>query len=181
MDRNNRDNRFRDIRNFLGVIFSGILCALLAAWLLVYYYDSGGRYVVDEVLLNPEVAGKLSHDDNHSGLVFDGVEHVRYEGANKGWVRSPLSTEAYLKFYQEIQEIPSLWEVPQALVGRFSTEKPESIVLTVKVENKKGASPSARVFQEVQILPDGYFRIELRQGNENNQWAYFYKKDLRVL
>lgn len=174
MDRNEKKSRVREIRNFLIVMSGGALCALLIAAFLVYYYSPTGRYEVDQVVLSPEVADKLTPAGNQAGVVFDGVELVYYEGKDKGWVRREASGEAYSRFYGLIKDEKSLWDVPEAVKTAFEMEKPASILVRVK----EGPVLAKRIFQEVQILPNDYFRVELRPVDERSPWAYFHKDNL---
>lgn len=173
-----KKNRSKDIRSFIFVLFLGVLSAFLMAGVILYYYNPSGVYTVEQVLLSPDVMMRLSGNKDGGFLVFDGIEYAYYGDKDKDWKKLPISIEKYTEFYNLIRNNKSLIEITDATASEYEINKPASIYIRVRSDDKKITMLSNKIFQEVQLLKNGDFRVELRQIDNRNRWVYFHHTEL---
>lgn len=160
----------REIRNFLLAIGAGLLIALAAIGGGAYCHDRRGVYTLANVLLAPEMMGdtKLFDRDPSTHIErewrFDQIEVATSDGATY-----PLSGEAYGRLYALVAKQRSGPATPELF------EKGYKLSLTFSPAGRYAASYEPRLFQEVEIAPDGdHFRVELVIDGAERRWAYFH-------
>lgn len=178
----------QQICNLLIIIFSGIACALLISGFLLYYYGPTGSYLAQNTVLSPAVSEILRYQDvdgntrGRARFVFDGIEFSYYDSKDNQWHQKTVDQPQYRKIYELIQNDKSL-EVPSAVKTFFNETNMVSLIIKVRPEN---GQQETRIFQTINFVNDGdYYRVQLREANSKDQWAYFYHphitQDLFVL
>ncbi len=177
MDRSQKSQ----IRNLTVVIFSSLLAALLLAGILLYNYGPSGRYAFKGTLLAPELIQGLNYNDTNSKtggmsrFVFGDIEYTFYDSQKKQWQKIPVSIEKYANFYQAIGNKESVSLVDDAMISLFNEGMPSKLILLAKTESDASWQTLKKTFQEVEFATNGnYFRVQLREDNTGNNWAYFY-------
>jgi hypothetical protein len=169
----------RDIRNLLVVFGSGLVCALILAGIMLYYYGPTGRYFARYVLLDPSLTHDLSYEEvdaskNQSQrYLFDGFDFSYYDKIKKAWLHAPVDQKQYQLFYDKISPDASVQNVTSDMVAQFN--QGNAAVLSLKVKADKAGPPEEKSFQQLHILNEGnYYRVQLRdqRGNQGS-WAYF--------
>ena len=168
----------KDLTRFL-VVFLGAICSgFLLTGLILHYYSPTGRYLVKNVLLSPETVQNVSYPEWDKGLktqfAFDRITFSYYENQTKNWVHQAITPSKYKSFYEMIAAEKSVEKVNDELDEQFRTAPPAR--LSIFVHSSKGDS---KELLQVQISNDGnYYRIQLRTGVGDNNWAYFYHENI---
>lgn len=167
----------KQIRNFITVLLSGILCGFALLFYFVIYHSPTGLYLAKNVIIAPEVLQKLQAQNknpkkgNGSDFVFQKVEFAYYDLSSKEIKRITLDENQYKQFYDLIVNDQSVAEVNETLPALFSQETPLQIVLSMKAESTK--ADSTKPFQIIQIISD-YYRVELHEDKPTSAWVYYY-------
>ena len=176
----------RDIRNLFIVLGGGIVCAIIAAVLLIYVYIPTGRYYARNVLLNPELTAQLSYMDlnpktgGSSQFIYDRVEYHYFDPAIKRWQQVTVPQETYRQFYDLVADDRSLASVTPEVVSLFNAQSLPRLVIQVKTKSDSEWQLATKTFIEVQFHPGSeYYRIQLRSDSLAEGWAYF--KHVRLL
>lgn len=170
----------KQVRQFLTVIFLGIAAGILLVIFLVNYYGPLGRYKAKNVLLEPSTLDKLWYSDinpktgGNSRFVLQGIEFV-YRLSKNETRHLKLSQELYTKFYKSVFKDQSLLQAEEKVTSLFDSLETAQIIISVKTESNAEWQAVSRVFQTIQMVPDGdYYRIQLHEDNQGVHWAYFY-------
>lgn len=168
------------IKNLLGVIGASVLAAGALTYFFIYNYGPSGKYVVDQVLLNPTVLEDLNYNDNNPKIahddryIFDAVEYVN--GAQKVTLTKPQ----YEQVYAALQGRQSL-DSTEELEEQFSKgETPSSLTIYVKTESSSAWQKDVKIFQEVQFIENA-FRILLHENNPGGHWVYFDSPQIKQI
>lgn len=161
----------RQARNVLISLFLGLVLGFAVVGFLLYRYNPTGQYLAKNVLLSPKTISKLWYSDvnpktgGNSRFVFDKIV------VERGGKQSVVSEENYRKFYHQIQEDKSLVDT-KPFEDQFS--EPMKILIFVRTESQDAWQAVEKVFQELQILPQGdIYRIQLHEDNPGLHWVYF--------
>lgn len=161
------------------VLLLGVMGALALATFLVMNYGPTGRYSVETALLKPELLNGLNYNDYNpktgakDRFVFDKLEFV-YMG-EKDLKRVQLSIDAYGEFYKLVEGEKSLLNPPDDLKALFATGVPARLNIVVKTESDAPWQKISKDFQQVDFAQEGnYFRVQLHEANQGENWAYFY-------
>lgn len=173
----------RDIRNLLAVLGSAVVCATLLAVAFIYYYGPSGRYIAGNMILDPAIIQSINYQENdpRTGqkirFLFDRLE-FSYFDKQKGEVqKGVLPIERYQKFYNLIAAEISLQEVTHQIEDLFIRSHPTVLITNMRRADVSGSS-STFIFQLVQFVQEDYFRVQLRAGQGQGEWIYFYKPHL---
>ncbi len=172
------------IKNMLAVLAAAILCALLFALLFLYYYGPTGRYIAGQTLLDPSIIEQINYQENHSKkgqkahFMFDRTEFFYFDPQQGEMLQKIIPLETYQTFYTWIASEKSIEKVTEEIKKIFLT--PHLALLTTRMHRIEAvnSSPSTQVFQVVQFVQGDYFRVQLHEAQEQNEWAYFYHPNL---
>lgn len=180
MEKNMDRSQKNQIRNLLVVLSSALLTAVIIAGVLLHNYGPSGRYAFPDTLLAPDLVQALSFNDTNSKtggmsrFVFSDIEYQFYDDQTKQWRQLPVFVEQYANFYQSIgnqQSVP----IDEDLVSHFSEGLPSKLLIMAQTESSAQWQELKKPFQEVQFAKNGdYFRVQLREDNKGNHWAYFH-------
>lgn len=167
----------QEIRNILTVLGTAIICAILLAFVLIYYYSPSGLYIAGNTLLDPSVMEQLNIQDKSSkrghqiDFILDRIE-FSYLNSQNQIRKQKIPLEVYGKFYSLIASEKSLKELPDHIHDLFIKSHPAVLSITMHTVENSIQSPT-KIFQQVESIEEDYFRIQLheRQG----EWAYFYR------
>ena len=179
----------RQIYNLLILAGASLLCGILVAVSLILYYGPTGSYVAGNVLLSPEVLEIVNYKDTHpntgaaTSFVFDSIELSYLDPVTKKPRLLQIGVDQYETVYQMIAQDKSLHPVSPEVVKAFYSSYPTTLTIRVKAEKAKNGASKA--FQQVIFIEDHY-RIELREGKPEDQFAYYshphiYKKIINLL
>jgi len=175
-------SKYKQIRNLLIVLVSGIACAAIMAGIMLHYYGVSGRYLIENVLLDPGMLSKLSYDEANaqskvfSHYTFDHIEYSYWSPKEKKWKNIPVSPEQYRKFYDSIKNEKSVADVSDDVDSRFGGSTTSTLTIFVKAQEGSSGSAVPKAFQTLQFAGDGeYYRVELREQAEIAGWAYFHR------
>lgn len=175
----------KQIRNFLLVLLAGIGGGFLLFFFFLHYYGPTGSYVAKNVLLSPKIWAELRYQDKNpktgtlSRFIFQRAEFVYFNTSTKQFDRVVITPAKYAQLYELIANDTSLPSVTEALAGQFGQGVSAKIQIQVKTESTAEWQAASKLFQEVEILPQGdYYRVELRQDNASSSWVYFHHPGL---
>lgn len=166
----------QQIRNFLTVIFAGVLCAVLLSGFFLYYYSPTGTYLTEKVLVAPESLNTIKFSDNGRKYTFDHIEFLHFDQDENQWRRETITPAQYAAFYQLVREQESLLAVDDEIRSRFTRGNPSMLTVVIRTE---GNGITTKVFQQVQFVQEGdYFRVELLREKNDEQWAYYHHPEI---
>lgn len=174
--------RNRDIRNILTVLGASVICAALLASVFLYYYNPSGRYLAGNTLLDPSIMDQIFYQDQHPNtgktvrFAFDRIEFSNYDPQLSKIEVFPISRETYQRFYNRVASDKSLEEVTKSTQSFFLQPHPAFLTVQMRTKEREG-NGAVKIFQIVQFVSEGYFRIQLREKNEG-EWVYFYRPGL---
>lgn len=168
----------RQICNLLSVIGGGVVCALLISSFLLYYYGPTGSYLAQNTILSPAVSEILRYQDIESNgkgtkhFVFDSIQFSYYDTKSNQWHKETMNEKKYRSFYELIKNDKSLQDIPETVKHLFNHAAMASLNIYVRPDN---GLQEVKVFQTINFSIDGnYYRVQLREANSKDQWAYFY-------
>lgn len=170
----------QQIRNFLIVILSGFAAAFLISGLLLYYYSPSGQYIAKNALVDPEVAENLAFNDFDpktgalARYVFDGFIFSYYDQSSKTMKQKKIGVNLYTDFYNSISSDTSILEVPPDVTLLFNQEGFAKLIVQVRTESHEAWIDNTKPFQQIQLMANDYYRIELREDNPKGKWIYFF-------
>lgn len=170
-----KDKSKSEIKQLVLLLSSAVFIAVLFSAILILYYGPTGEYYVRNILLAPEMTGKLDYSERTGGgrFVFDRVDFRYYDTEEKKWTTRTLNEEEYRKVYTLLASESSLRQVPDEVVSQFNLPNPAT--LTIYVKSDKTTKP----FQEVVFVNKGdFYRIMLRTQDSATPWAYFHHRDI---
>jgi len=169
----------REIINLLAVLASGVFCAALIAYLFIANYGPSGQYLAGHTLLDPSVleqVGVLKNDHSKGQMAtseLDQFTFAYFDPIARTIKRLPVSRKTYAEFYKMTASELSISDGKGNVERLFLQSHPALLTANIRVEN--GAFPSkSTMFQTVELIPDDYFRVQLIQGGQEDEWAYFY-------
>jgi len=171
----------QEIRNFLTVLATAVISAILLVSFFLYSYSPSGRYEARNTLLDPSIMDQINYQDMHPGtgrrvrFYFDHIEFSSSDLKNGKAKASNIPLEAYREFYQMVSSEYSLNSINHEVEDYFF--KLPYTVLTIHMQTSEGGQESGKVFQVVQFVPEDYFRVQLH-GSDRAEWAYFYQQGL---
>lgn len=169
----------RDIKNILVVLTAAILCAGLLSLVFIYYYGPSGRYVAGNVILDPSVIEQINAQDTHSKkggdlrFSFDRIEFSYYVPKHSQPQIQSVSPANYAKFYSLVSSEKSLEEIPPNIEPLFTQSRPITLSIFMRTIEPSKVKSEPQVFQMIQFIPEDYFRVQLRDGKDQGEWAYF--------
>lgn len=179
-----KESSYTQIRNFLSVIIGGTLSGLLIVAALIYIYGPTYTYKAENVLLSPEVLNKLwyntslpSTGEQMNRFSFQAVELLYFDRPSSRYITVEVPLERYGNFYKLVTGDVGTTESDE-LAEHFS-ETPAATLL-IKASTNGGTSRTVTEnFQQVHFSPDGdYYRVELKEEDKTDNWAYFTHKDI---
>jgi hypothetical protein len=180
----NHSSYKNQIYTLLGVLSAAVICALLLAGILIYYYGPSGKYLAGNTLLESNLATTLSYDDTNiktggmSRFVFDGIDFSYHDKRGEPQLIE-ISPELYQKLYRIIANDSSLLQIPENTSTLFNKSDLNVLSIRVRTESHAGWQDESKRFQEVQFSPQGnYYRIQLHEEDSSNRWVYFYHPDI---
>lgn len=169
------DKQRAEIKQLLMLLGSAIGVAIVFSAFMIYYYGPSGEYYVKNILLSPEMTGKLDFPDgvNSGRFVFDRAEYRYFDGELKTWKTKVLSHELYSKVYELLKNEAGLTEASAEVVNQFNLPNPATLTLYVKSDK------ITKIFQETVFVNNGdFYRISLRNNEAATSWAYFYHRKI---
>lgn len=185
MNKTNEKAVRRQIISLLSVIGAGVLAAFLIGSFFIMHYGPSGRYLVENILLEPKLLHELNYNDNNpktggmDRFVFDSIEFAYFNQAEKKWVKFPVSEERYALIYNLIKGEKSLLDPSRELEELFIKDLIARMTIFVKTESSAAWQAITKTFQEVQFEnKNNHFRIQLHEQNPGMNWAYFQKSNI---
>lgn len=106
-------------------------------------------------------------------FVLDDIEFSYYDSQIKEWKHYPIDVEKYAKFYWMVASDKSL-EMPDEIKNEFTPANLATLNLNIHDELKISLQ-TRKVFSRIEFIKEGnYYRINLREQNSIDAWAYFY-------
>lgn len=170
--------RNREIRNLLTLLGAAIICAGLLTWGFLYYYGPSGRYLAGKTLLDPAIIDQVRYQDQHIptgkkiDFEFDRIELSYFDLEKKQMKKVSFSIENYEIFYKRVASLKSLENIDGNIQNLFRLAPPALLTIWMHPQQGKWEGAS-QVFQVVQLIPEGDFRVQLH-GTNGEEWAYFY-------
>lgn len=171
----------RQIRNLVFLISASVLSAMVLAGSLIMYYGPSGTYAARDVLLSPQVISIINYNDTHPStgavtrFVFDSIEFSYFDVPAKRWNKIQVGMEEYAKLYELLIHDRSVSPVTEEMMALFNKANPATLSVRVKPENDKSALHPSKVFQQVVFVNEGDdYRVELREGQQQDVWAYYH-------
>lgn len=174
----------QDIKNILIVLTTAVICAGLLASVFLFYYGPTGRYIAGKALLDPAVIDQINAGDIHSKKVgdvqfhFDRMEFSYFDERHSEPQKIAVPSEKYQKFYSIISSEKSLEDVPVTVENYFKQSRPMTLTLFMRTKDASMTAPSLQIFQLIQFVREDYFRVQLRNTGNQDDWAYFYHLQL---
>lgn len=169
------------IRTLIFVILSAVACAFLISGLLLYRYGPSGGYSAKNAILSPDVTESLWYSDANpktggsSRFVFDDLVFSYFDTKTRQQHSIQITPELYRQFYQIVANDTSIAEITPQLLTHFDDGSQTSLVLNVRTESNAGWQEDVKTLQQIDFAKEGnYYRVDLREENAPNQWAYFY-------
>lgn len=152
------------------VVGAGLAAAFLITWFFISNYGPTGSYVLENVLVSPEVLKQLNYNDwnekisEQDRFIFD---KIMYKGKE-------IDLESYRKIYQLLKK-----DISQSDVGGFS-EDSNHLVIYVKTESPSVWQFISKPFQQVQFAKGGNgYRVLLHEDNQGPHWVEFFHEKVR--
>jgi len=170
-----------DIKNILLTLCLSILGAGLLAFWMIHSYGPMGHYQAANVMLSPSVIDTLatqkknsSKSSNKNAFVFNAIEFSYTDKNSKVTRRVVLQNKDYEEFYNLVSKQNSLEKVPLDIVDQFNNLAGK---LTINMDSNPSISTQTQVFQVVEFVDSGYYRV-LLHDTSGMEWAYFYQPNL---
>ena len=158
------------------VILSAVACAFLIVFTLVKFYGPTGQYVAEQVLLQPELLSKLTFQEQDpakgkiSQYSYDHIEYTYFDTLGLEWKKRKVTAEHYKQLVKLLSGDSSLLDPREEILASFGQKR--SATLTIWVKNQ--LTGTLKRFQEIGFVPEvGLYRVELRQQDNVQPWAYF--------
>jgi hypothetical protein len=164
------------------VLGASVLCALVVACALIFFYGPSGSYPARDTLLDPSVISHINiRDKSAKGkgnlqFVFDRIEFSYFDKRLGKMRRNAIPFEQYEKFYTLVSKDISIAEIPEKIESYFDNTYPT--LLTIQMRAKEGTIGANQLFQEVQFIEEDYFRVQLKTSEKNPGWAYYHHPHL---
>jgi len=172
-----------EVRGLLLLLGCAVLSAAFLAFGMFWYYDTGGVYRLDRVLLSPDTLAALHFEGDaklgqSERFVFDSILLSNIEKGDQELVNQTVDTEAYRLFYELIRKDYSLVEGDKTADAAFTGRPGARLAIQVRPA-KGGRTVRPRTFQEIHFSSEGdHYRVELRNASAEQEWAYFYHEGL---
>ncbi len=180
MEENQGVSTRKQIRNFLFLMSASTLSALVLAISLILYYSPSENYAARDALLSPEVIALINYNDTHPNtgavtrFVFDSIELSFFDHSTKRWKKVDVDLEHYKNLYTLLSQDKSISPLPDDALQTFNTGNPATLTIRVRPEKKEFVSATTKVFQHIVFASQGNdYRIQLREGQKQDSWAYF--------
>lgn len=163
------------IYQLLILLGSAVGFAVLFAVFMIFYYGPSGQYYVKNILLAPDMIGKLDFHDGKNGgkYTFDKAVFRYYNDNEKSWKSVNVDGATYQKVFTTLENESSMKDVPTEVMNLFNLANPATLTLYVKNEK------ATNVFQEIVFVKDGdFYRVLLRGDNPSTSWAYFHHRKI---
>jgi hypothetical protein len=179
----------REIFNLLSIIFSGMFCAFALTTYILYYHGPTGRYLIQKVLLSPEIVKNLTYQEINpqtgklTRFVFKDIEFSYFDAETLKDKVILITLEKYKKMFDLLKQDESLLNPSVDIEDLFYSQLPAKVILKVKPELTNEFQGAPWVFQEVQLARESpYYRVQLRgQSNPSEKWVYFEHPDIYPL
>lgn len=163
----------------IGILVSGVIAAFLVTFFFVGFFGPSGRYVLNAVLIEPQVLKTLNYNDNNprtyamDRFVFD---EIQVQWFHPKLPKGTLSLSQYAEIYSLIaldKSLPS--EIPEAFVPTHAA----ALSLMVRTESSSAWQKETKLFQEMEIAEQGgYYRVMLHEEASSFHWVYFQHEGL---
>lgn len=131
----------KEIFQLLGVIFGAVGLAVVVAAFMLYSYGPTGRYLAQNVLLDPALLPKLSFQEGGDRFIFDHIEIAYYEPSSQNFVKTPLDLDQYRKIYALVGTDRSMREPSDEVKGEFNRQKLVRLLVVVKPKGDAMETP----------------------------------------
>jgi len=172
--------RNRDIQNLLAVLGASVICAGLLAFFFIHYYGPSGKYVAGQTILDPAIIQQINAQESDSKnrqkvhFVFDHFEFSYFDTQTGQMRRLPVSMENYQMFYQLVSSELSVTKNQGEMERLFVRSHPTLLTASMRTLNGSPSS-NTKIFQVIEFIEEGYFRVQLHDKQEPGEWVYFYR------
>jgi hypothetical protein len=179
MDRSKK----KAIRNLLSVVGSAIFIGFLFSTLLLYKYNPSGQYIIQNVLVSPEILAGLNFNAANkktggtSRYIFDKIQFEN--GKNVGAISPPT----YTVFFNQVKNAKSLSIVTDEVKNAFNRGQPIKLKILIKTDSPAEWQANTQIFQEIDFSSQGdYFRVQLRESHTgSDNFAYFQARGIYAI
>lgn len=155
------------------VLGASVIAALLVTFFFVAEYSPKAGYVVNAVLIEPDILAEFNYNDLDpktgamDRFVFDSIV------VKNGSVEIPFSMEQYRALYKKI----ALENSVEPIESLFSAPSTLKMIIYSRTESPAAWQAAKKAFQSVEFSPsESYFRVELHESDSGVHWAYFRQK-----
>jgi len=166
------------IRNVLVILGSAVALAGLLVFCLVVYYSPTGSYKAGNVMLSPEVLGKMTYEQANPGtgqvqrFVYDAVDFTYYRANEGGAVTKGVRKERYTKVYKLLQSDSSVSTISRKMEEQFNG--PRVAYLTLWVHPEGNVGPARALYRVYFPAMGNVYRVEnLQDSAVEEPWIYF--------
>lgn len=187
------ESSYTQIRNFLIVILGGTAAGFSVVLTLLYSYGPSDTFYAKNVLLSPDVLEKLwyttstaSTSGERSRFSFQEIELLYFDQKNARYVSQEVPLQKYGDFYRLVDG--DVGSSDNAKLEQEFDETPTATILIKSSTNGTGTVTNVTDhFQQIQFSSSGNaYRVELKEDNRDNRWAYFthdnvYTQAMKIL
>jgi hypothetical protein len=155
------------------VLGASVMAALLITLFFVVEYSPKAGYVVNAVLIEPDILTEFNYNDVDpktgamDRFVFDSIV------VKNGAVEIPFPMAQYQALYKKI----ALEQSVEPMESVFSAPSTLKLVIYSRTESPAAWQAAKKEFQLVEFSPaEGFFRVELHEGDPGIHWVYFRQK-----
>lgn len=163
----------------LGVLLAAVICAMFLAIYMIQHYGPSGQYLAGNTILSSDVMNKMHYKDKHPTtgdsirFVFNGIEFTYFDKLNGRQRRLPVDSVAYETFYHWVSSTPSVKDPTNEVKELF--DRGLVATLHILIQNDTSSSLAIKTFQLIQFAENDYFRVQLKESRNPEEWAYFYQ------
>lgn len=167
----------RDIYNFVAVLGIAVACATLLAFFFIYNFGTKKDFTIGNILFDPSAVQQVEQDQKQTKqgkkihFYFSQLEFSLLNSLNHQISRRPISLKNYYDLFHLIKTDKNLND-PKDLDSVFIKSSPAT--LFVSLSSQVANEPVTVVSQEIQFIPEDYYRVELIDQTKKGEWIYFY-------
>lgn len=170
----------REIKTILIVLLLSTLVAGLIAFFFIYYYSPSGNYEAKNTLLDPGIIERINYPEKDSKTgkmahyMFDRTEAVFFDPQKNKTEKIVLKSHQYKELYELVSSDRSIHFVTDEILNAFILSNPLQITTYMMMADPQSYSSKKNILQNMQVLENDYYRIQLQGKIESGGWVYFY-------
>lgn len=177
----------KDIRNFLLVLGSGVLLALIAVFWMIRVEGYDRAIYVREVLLSPETMEAMSNRAVRVGgkeyvrYLVESVDYSYYDAKNGKWDMLTVDIAPYQALWKLTEGDRGSLQVEETVQKLFDDAKISTLAIYVRREMPYQKEGLNELFQQVQFPSKGdWYRVQMHDEDNKADWVYFYHPGIQT-